>query len=132
MFGNFLGSSRSNKHFYQKELQLKEEVIRNNPEKAMAAKNYIAKSLSGSVQMALCSLRPDHMLAGRFYVSDANSEGSIAKAGITVNDVLMKIDDEDVLGKSLDDVVDILKVSNLYYSKLPWQPDLKRKSGFPP
>jgi hypothetical protein len=51
------------------------------------------------------------MLAGRYYVSNVTPDGPIVKAGIAVNDVLMKIDDEDVLGKALDEVEEILKVS---------------------
>lgn len=77
----------------------------------MAAKCFISRSLSGSVGMTLCAVRPDHMLAGRFYVDGVISEGPIAKAGISGNDVLMKIDDEDVLGKSQYEVTEILKVT---------------------
>jgi hypothetical protein len=61
--------------------------------------------------MKLSSLPSGHMLAGRYYVSNVTPDGPIVKAGIAVNDVLMKIDDEDVLGKALDEVEEILKVS---------------------
>ena len=77
----------------------------------MAAKKYIAKS--GSVGMKIGSLPSNHMLAGRYFVSDVIPAGPIVNAGISLNDVLMKIDNEDVLGKSLDEVAEILKVSLL-------------------
>ena len=95
-------------NIFQKELQSKEEIIKKYPEKAVEAKKHIAKS--GSVGMNLSSLRSDNMLAGRFYVSNVVFEGPIFRAGIAVNDVLMKINEEDVLGKSLDEVNEILQV----------------------
>ncbi len=42
-------------------------------------------------------LHSDHMLAGRWFVDDVTADSPVAKAGIVVKDVLMKIGTEDVI-----------------------------------
>ncbi len=41
-------------------------------------------------------IRSDHMLAGRWFVDDVTAGSPIAKAGIEINDILVKIANEAV------------------------------------
>ncbi len=69
---------------------------------ATQAEKGIKKSsdtLTKSLGMQLDLLRSDHMLAGRWFVDDVIADSPIAKAGIQVKDVLMKIAKTDIISE---------------------------------